>query len=160
MMLNMGWRTCVLLTVVGVISFGNGAFAEEHENQNEEKKPVMSAKVVSCTGWRLNKLPEVKRFINRDVPSFHNVEFKSKPGASPELFLLDEDEQPVEIIDLSRFDQKGCNDLLIKKGFFKKEHMATEIPEKYLTGPYVEIPDEPEADAEVEVDSKQEHSEL
>ena len=27
----------------------------------------------------------------------HNVEFKSKPGASPELFLLDEDEQPVEV---------------------------------------------------------------
>jgi len=99
----------------------------------------------------LNKLPEVKRFINRDVPSFHNVEFKSKPGASPELFLLDEDEQPVEVIDLSRLDQLGCNELLLKKGFFKKEHMATEIPEEYLTGPYVEKKDTPEADAKVDI---------
>jgi len=102
----------------------------------------------------LNKLPEVKRFINRDVPSFHNVEFKSKPGASPELFLLDEDEQPVEVIDLSRLDQLQLNQLLLRKGFFKKEHMATEIPEEYLTGPYVEKVekvDEPEADSKVEI---------
>lgn len=93
----------------------------------------------------MNKLPEVKRFINRDVPSFHNVEFKSKPGASPELFLFDEDEQPVEVIDLSRFDQKECNELLIRKGFFKKEHMASVVPE-YLTGPYVEKVEEPKED--------------
>lgn len=110
----------------------------------------------------MNKLPEVKRFINRDVPSFHNVEFKSKPGASPELFLLDEDEQPVEVIDLSRLDQLQLNQLLLKKGFFKKEHMASVIPEKYMTGPYVEVvdtPAEPDAKADIKPDTIV-HSEL
>jgi len=52
------------------------------------------------------------------------------------------DGQLVEAIDLAPLDQKGCNELLIKKGFFKKEHMATKVPKEYKKGPYVPIEDE------------------
>jgi len=110
----------------------------------DEDNAVMSAKVVSCTGWRLNKLPEVKRFINRDIPLFHNVEFEAKPGASPELFLLNSKGNTVEKFDLSKYDQQGCNKLLKKKGFFKREDMGLEVPEEYKFGPYVEQNDEEE----------------
>jgi len=70
---------------------------------------------------------------------FHNVVFKSKPGASPELFLLDGEGETVEVIDLAPYNQKGCNDLLKRKGFFKKDNMATVIPPEYETGPYIEV---------------------
>jgi len=129
--------TCVLLLVLSSISLTFG------QNDGSQKKDVMMGRVQSCSGWRLNKLPEVKRFIKRDLELFHNVEFKNKPGASPELHLLDEYGQLVEAIDLAPLDQKGCNELLIKKGFFKKEHMATKVPKIYKKGPYIPIEDEP-----------------
>jgi len=142
--------TCPLLVVLSIsLSFVYGL------KDGTEKKDVYMARVQSCSGWRLNKLPEVKRFIKRDLELFHNVEFKNKPGASPELHLLDMDGQLVEAIDLAPLDQKGCNDLLIKKGFFKKEHMATKIPKEYKKGPYVPIEDEPAEKSEDE--NKHEH---
>jgi len=67
------------------------------------------------------------------------VEFKNKPGAPPELLLLNKDGQTVEKIDLAPLDQKGCNDLLISKGFFKKADESSEVPEEYASGPYVEV---------------------
>jgi len=130
--------TCLLLLVLGTISLTSAL------NDGSQRKDVMMARVQSCSGWRLNKLPEVKRFIKRDLELFHNVEFKNKPGASPELHLLDMDGQLVEAIDLAPLDQKGCNELLIKKGFFKKEHMATKVPKEYKKGPYVPIEDKPD----------------
>lgn len=52
-------------------------------------------------------------------------------------------------IDLSPFDQKGCNDLLKRKGFFKKLDASTEVPLDFIFGPYVER--ELEGDQEPEV---------
>jgi len=86
----------------------------------------------------------VKRFINHDIPLFHNVEFKAKPGAPPELFLLDGQGETVEKFDLSRFDQQGCNNLLKRKGFFKRSNSGDEVPQEYLEGPYVEKYDDEE----------------
>ncbi|KAH9518649.1 hypothetical protein Btru_005894 [Bulinus truncatus] len=68
----------------------------------------------------------------------HNVEFKAQPGANPELQLLNVDDEVLETIDLSPLEQKQCNDLLLKKGFYKKPHSGAEVPEEFLNGPYVE----------------------
>ncbi|KAJ9596000.1 hypothetical protein L9F63_012821, partial [Diploptera punctata] len=49
---------------------------------------IASARIESCRGCRLNRLPEVKQFVFEDVPLFKNVEFKHIQGASPELVVL------------------------------------------------------------------------
>ena len=43
--------------------------------------------------------------------------------------------QKVELSGLTRDD---CNNLLLKKGFYKKSSEDAEVPEKYRNGPYVE----------------------
>jgi len=111
----------------------------------------MSARIQTCN-WRLNRRPEVRRFIIHDLPSFHNVEFKQTHGKSPELLLLDEDEQPVEVIELSDLSHQECNDLLIRKGFYKKKHRALEVPDEYKTGPYTEKVEELPEDTKDEVE--------
>lgn len=50
------------------------------------------------------------------------------------IFLL-----VVQRIDLSPFSEEECINLLLRKGFFKKEDASTEVPEKYLNGPYVPV---------------------
>lgn len=80
----------------------------------------------------------MKKFINEDVPLFHNVEFKAKPGANPDLLMLNAEGLIVERIDLSPFTQVECNELLQKKGFYKKNYKDEEVPEQYAEGPYSE----------------------
>ncbi|XP_029155804.1 selenoprotein M-like [Nylanderia fulva] len=78
------------------------------------------ARVESCSGCSLNRLPDVKQFINEDLPKYNNVEFKHIQGAIPELVLFNEYEEEVERLVLSRLTREECNELLVSKGFVKK----------------------------------------
>ncbi|CAL1688698.1 unnamed protein product [Lasius platythorax] len=79
-----------------------------------------SAKVESCSGCSLNRLPDVKQFIFEDLPNYNNVEFRHIQGAIPELVLFNEHEEEVERLVLSRLTRQECNELLVSKGFIKK----------------------------------------
>lgn len=76
--------------------------------------------------------------MQKDIPLFHNVEFKSIPGASPKLLLLNKDDKYVESIDLVQLSQSQCNDLLLQRGFYKKKTPEEEVPEQYRNGPYLQ----------------------
>lgn len=86
----------------------------------------------------MNRLPEVKKFIFEDIPFFHNAVFKSVGGAPPELVLLNRFDQVVERIPLEKLNREECNQLMLKKGFYKKTTQDEEVPEQYLNGPYKE----------------------
>ncbi|KAH0955968.1 hypothetical protein HN011_008756 [Eciton burchellii] len=79
-----------------------------------------SARVESCKGCSLNRLPDVKRFIFEDLPQYNNVEFKHIQGAIPELVLFNDHEEEIERLVLSSLTREECNDLLVSKGFTKK----------------------------------------
>lgn len=84
----------------------------------------------------MNRLPEVKKFIFDDVPLFHNAEFKAKPGAPPVAYFLNAVDEAVETVDLSPMTRQECNDLFLKKGFYKKQSRDEVVPDEYLNGPY------------------------
>ncbi|XP_011883179.1 PREDICTED: selenoprotein M-like [Vollenhovia emeryi] len=79
-----------------------------------------SARVESCSGCSLNRLPDVKQFIFEDLPQYDNVEFKHIQGAIPELVLFNEQEEEVERLVLSKLTREECNELLLSKGFKRK----------------------------------------
>lgn len=106
------WRQVLLIVIILVSSTVQGDDADEN---------IAAARVESCRGCRLNRLPEVKKFVFEDVPLFENVEFKHIQGASPELVLLDLHDKELERIDLAPLSRQDCNDLLIKRGFLRKK---------------------------------------
>ncbi|XP_012527558.1 selenoprotein M [Monomorium pharaonis] len=87
---------------------------------NSANSYYASARVESCSGCSLNRLPDVKQFIFEDLPQYDNVEFKHIPGAIPELVLFNEHEEEVERLVLSKLTREECNELLVSKGFTKK----------------------------------------
>ncbi|XP_025160256.1 selenoprotein M-like [Harpegnathos saltator] len=99
----------VLIFVLSFISFGNSANGY-----------YASAKVESCSGCSLNRLPDVRQFIFEDLPQYDNVEFKQIQGAIPELVLFNKHEEEVERLVLSKLTREECNNLLVSKGFTKK----------------------------------------
>ena len=109
--------------------------AHVRSDVNADSK-IASGRVESCGGWRLNRLPEVKRFIYSDLPLFHNVEFKQISGAVPELILLNKMGDEIERIPLSEKNQIECRQLLIDKGFYMKKAEDEVIPDKYKDAPY------------------------
>lgn len=78
----------------------------------------------------------MRSFIFDDLPLFHNVEFDRRPGAPPNLYLLNKNGQKVETIDLSTLKREECNQLLLRKGFYKRAHAGEPVPEDFLHGPY------------------------
>lgn len=108
-----------------------------------DNNSILRARVESCGGWRLNGLPEVKKFIFEDIPLYPQAEFKRVPGASPELFYLNSLGEVVEKVDLSKKSRQECNQLLLDKNFFKKNRPEDPVPEHILaTLPAAEHPEE------------------
>ncbi|KAF2362101.1 Parvovirus non-structural protein 1 helicase domain [Trinorchestia longiramus] len=66
----------------------------------------------------------------------HNVNFVKVPGASPVLIYFNKFDQEVERVQLKSLNREQCNDLLLQKGFFKKNNKDDPVPEEYLEGPY------------------------
>ncbi|XP_017781935.1 PREDICTED: selenoprotein M-like [Nicrophorus vespilloides] len=92
-----------------------------------EEPTFARARIESCPGCSLNRLPEVKKFIYEDVPKYDGVDFKKIQGAPPELVLLDENDAEVERHILGRLNRKECNELLEKKGFHLKTNAKLEL---------------------------------
>jgi len=104
------------------------------KEETEDSPQPVRAEVISCGGWRLNKLPEVKKFIYEDIPLFHNVEFVKKAGALPTVALFDKDDKEYVRYTLSDMNREGLNDFFLSRGFFKKEHPDDPVPEEYAAG--------------------------
>lgn len=81
--------------------------------------PIVKAVIKSCTGWRLNRLREVKQFIFDDFAYYHNVEFEARPGAPPEMSLLNAKGETIEFIDLQPHNRAKLNDFMVTRGFKK-----------------------------------------
>nr|NP_001299691.1 uncharacterized protein LOC106128355 precursor [Papilio xuthus]BAM18449.1 unknown secreted protein [Papilio xuthus] len=101
----------ILILVVSVVITTTVAY---------EKSDIASARIESCRGCSLNRLPEVKSFVMEDAPKYERLEVKFITGADPELILLDSNDRELERILLSRLSRSECNDLVQSKGFSKK----------------------------------------
>ena len=82
-----------------------------------EDPEIHSARIESCAGWRLNKLPEVKKFIYEDFEKkFERTTFKKVPGKSPELFFYNANGEELERMDISKMKRDELNQLVKAKG--------------------------------------------
>jgi len=82
----------------------------------------------------LNKVPEVKKFINEDIPLFHNIKFVEQSKALPTIALFDENDKEYVRHTLADLDREGMNNFFLSRGFFKKEHPDDPVPEEYSGG--------------------------
>ncbi|XP_053626094.1 selenoprotein M-like [Plodia interpunctella] len=85
-----------------------------------ENSDIKSARIETCRGCSLNRLPEVKDFVMNDAPKYDRVEVKFITGANPELVMLGEADQELDRIPLSHLKREECNDLLKDRGFIQK----------------------------------------
>ena len=82
-----------------------------------EDTKIHSAKVESCAGWRLNKLPEVKTFIYEDLEKkYQRTSFKKIPGKSPEMIFYNDNGEELERLDISKMKRDELNALIVAKG--------------------------------------------
>ena len=93
---------------------------------------IVKCKVESCGGWRLNRLPEVKKFLNEDfVAKYQNTEYKKVPGKAPEMFFLDENDEVVEKLNIEDMKRDELNKFIQEKGIKLKEESKDEEQPKH-----------------------------
>lgn len=82
----------------------------------------LRGEIISCPAWRLNSLPEVKRFLKEPghADSYENLSIKWIKGRNPDLYIYSQNETLIEKVDLSPLTTTGLHELMIKKGFTKK----------------------------------------
>lgn len=101
-----------------------------------DRNAVYSCRIESCSGWKLNRFPDVKRFLNQVVPLYHNVEVRWIGGANPDALFLNEYNEMVESVDLTKFKFEQMDEIFLSRGFFKKEDMDDVVPAGKRRGPY------------------------
>ncbi|VEN60100.1 unnamed protein product [Callosobruchus maculatus] len=107
----------IKMTMITVlILLASVAYSQSADNQ------IVRARLESCPGCSLNRLPEVRAFVYDDIPKYENVEWKKISGAPPELIFLNEADEELERYFLSKLNRDECNQLLQSKGFKLKEN--------------------------------------
>jgi len=110
------FRNTIFSILVGIIIV-NCVFGEEDEKPEITDKVPYMVRVESCSGWRLNKLPEVKNFIKGDLETkFLNSEFVKIPGKDPELIFYNKNDEELERIEIKDWLRSELVELLDNKG--------------------------------------------
>jgi len=113
-------KNWLLFSIAATLLLVGHVFAEEDEIDEEESVPH-SVRVESCAGWRLNKLPEVKKFIQEDLETlFLNTEFKKIPGKSPTMIFYNQHGEELEQMDISSLVRSELVALLDRKGIARR----------------------------------------
>ncbi|GAX82105.1 hypothetical protein CEUSTIGMA_g9533.t1 [Chlamydomonas eustigma] len=88
----------------------------------ENAKPIARMEFVSCPGCKLNKLPQVKKFLKEVVEAgeYPGVTVNFIPGRVPELYLYDADGKEVDKMFIERLSFAELNTLVRSKGFRRK----------------------------------------
>lgn len=69
----------------------------------------------------MNKLPEVKRFLQEDFESlYENTKFKKVPGKSPELKFYNQAGEELESLDIAKMTRSELNKLMVTKGIARR----------------------------------------
>ncbi|VVC98582.1 unnamed protein product [Leptidea sinapis] len=92
-----------------------------HFSHSYDIADIKYAKIETCRGCSLNRLPEVKKFVMEDAPFYGSLEVKFISGAPPELILLSDKNEELDRLPLSNLSRQECNDLLQSKGFRKED---------------------------------------
>jgi len=96
-----------------------------------EDTVVHSVLVESCSGWRLNKLPEVKAFITSDLETlYERAVYKKVPGKSPEAAFLNKAGEEVERVVMTGMTRVELNALMVAKGIPLKPAVVKEEEEE------------------------------
>lgn len=103
---------------------------------------IMRARLLTCSDCEPVVYPEVLEFIEHDLPFFHNVETVQRAGKSPELVLLDKNNEEKESFRIDLLFKEEIYDLLLALGFYAKLTLQQTVPEEFLTGPYIRKEDE------------------
>lgn len=74
----------------------------------------------------------MKRFVYDDIPEYPNAEFKLIPGAVPEILFLNAAGEEVERLSIEKRSREECNQLLVERGFVRKEKEPEEDVEEDL----------------------------
>ena len=82
---------------------------------------AIKGEIISCSGWKLNKLPEVRRFLKDPghADAYEGLEITWKSGKVPSLTIT-QDNGNTEVIDLSNLTTTEIHDMLSEKGFERK----------------------------------------
>jgi len=81
---------------------------------------VHHAILLSCSGWRLNKLPEVKAFI-AEASQFKSLEVKYVGGDPRFVFYDSEGKQVGDEVNVASYKKDEIHALLTKKGLERKK---------------------------------------
>ena len=84
---------------------------------------VSRAEIETCSGCKLNRLPDVKRFVTDEESgalSFASVTRKLIPAHNPDIVFYSVENMVVERIDMTKFTFDDLVSLLISRGFVRK----------------------------------------
>ena len=76
-----------------------------------------TAEIQTCSGCKLNRLPDLRKFIKEDVSMYSEISVRLISGQNPDFVILDDNGAESERIDLTQLDIQGLHSLIASRGF-------------------------------------------
>jgi Sep15/SelM redox domain len=76
-----------------------------------------SAELRSCSGCKLNRLSDLRKFVKEEVSGYAGITVKFISGHNPELFIFDDAGLEIEKIDLTPYSLPDLHSLVRVLGF-------------------------------------------
>lgn len=96
-------------------------FCRNHQEKISKPNGIEYCVIHSCRGCELDKLLELKNFLQYDSPFYEDVDVKYIHKAEPKAIFYDSETNVVEEVSLKMKSQKEINDMFNSKGFYKIE---------------------------------------
>jgi len=86
---------------------------------DSSEKQAARAVIESCSGWRLNKLPKIKSFLNNKAKLYDNLEVSYTKG-DPRIHFYGADGKIFETRNIAAMDENKIHDMLTSYGIMLK----------------------------------------
>jgi len=86
--------------------------------QSEGVQEAASCVIKSCSGWKLNRYPKLRKFLKgSEIGTFHNLKVEWVPGATPTAYFYDKAGQTLAQEELQDLDYDGLVPLFFNYHF-------------------------------------------
>jgi len=86
---------------------------------DSKAKPAARGRMVSCKGCKLNHYESLRKWVKLDQKwkEYQNIEMQWIQGHDPILFILDEEGEEKDRVDMTDYDYDSMPKMLKRKGF-------------------------------------------
>jgi hypothetical protein len=102
----------------------------------DDASAIVGARVVTCAGCRLNRLPQLRAFLNNEARQYPALEIDYVQGADPVMQFLNKYKRVVTTVDIASMDGRQVQELMQRNNIHIWTPTPSFVPPEFTPTPH------------------------